>query len=157
MGYPTAAKQRSQKQKGLKDECPGSVRVHEQRVSTVTDTGQPQSALLGMAVTQQLEIIFDTVNSSRKHPNLKKHPRVAWVLGCTTEVTVQYEGVAEGVGGRTVGQVQKDLFRRISGWTRTGELAGHYLFCCAANLGQILRLQPRESEDGGAEILEGAA
>jgi hypothetical protein len=31
---------------------------------TVTDTGQPQSALLGMAVTQQLEIIFDTVKSS---------------------------------------------------------------------------------------------
>ncbi|SRR5260370_23851830 len=69
-------------------------------LSTVTDTGQPQSALLGMAVTQQLEIIFDTVNSSRKHPNLKKHPRVAWVLGCTTEVTVQYEGVAEGAGER---------------------------------------------------------
>jgi hypothetical protein len=98
-------------------------------LSTITDTGQQQSALLGMAVTQQLEIIFDTVNSSRKHPNLKKNPRVAWVLGCATEVTVQYEGVAEGVSGRRVGQVQKDLFRRISGWNRTGELAGHYLFC----------------------------
>jgi pyridoxine/pyridoxamine 5'-phosphate oxidase len=116
-------------------------------LSAVTDTGQPQSALLGMAVTQQLEIIFDTVKSSRKYPNLKKNPRVAWVLGCTTEVTVQFEGVAEGVSGRRVGQVQKDLFRRISRWTRTGELAGHYLFCCAANLGQILRLQRRRIEE----------
>jgi general stress protein 26 len=90
-------------------------------LSTVTDTGQPQSALLGMAVTQPLEIIFDKVKSSRKYPNLKKNPRVAWVLGCTTEVTVQYEGVAEGVSGRRVGQVQKDLFRRISGWTPVRE------------------------------------
>ena len=36
--------------------------------SAVTDTGPPQSALPGMAVTQQLEIIFDTVKSSRNIP-----------------------------------------------------------------------------------------
>jgi hypothetical protein len=48
-------------------------------LSTVTATGQPPSASMGMAVTQQLEIIFDTVKSSRKYP--KKNPRVAWVVG----------------------------------------------------------------------------
>ncbi len=58
-------------------------------LSTVTDSGQPQAALMGMAVTPPLEIIFDTVKSSRKYPNLKKNPRVAWVVGCTTEVSVQ--------------------------------------------------------------------
>lgn len=46
-------------------------------LSTVTDSGQPQAALMGMAVTPPLEIIFDTVKSSRKYPNLKKNPRVA--------------------------------------------------------------------------------
>jgi len=35
-------------------------------------------------VTPELEIIFDTVKSSRKYPNLKKNPLVAWVIGCTT-------------------------------------------------------------------------
>jgi general stress protein 26 len=70
--------------------------VHEFRIkeqlavlSTVADSGQPQAALMGMAVTPPLEIIFDTVKSSRKYPNLKKNPRVAWVVGCTTEVSVQ--------------------------------------------------------------------
>jgi nitroimidazol reductase NimA-like FMN-containing flavoprotein (pyridoxamine 5'-phosphate oxidase superfamily) len=47
------------------------------------------AALMGVAVTPQLEIVFDTVKSSRKCPNLKKNPRVALVVGCTTEVTVQ--------------------------------------------------------------------
>ena len=58
-------------------------------LSTVTDSGQPQAALMGMAVRPPLKIIFDTVKSSRKYPNLKKNPRVAWVVGCTTEVSVQ--------------------------------------------------------------------
>ena len=98
-----------------------------------------------MAVTPQLEVIFDAVKSSRKYPNVKKNPRVAWVLGCTTEVTVQYEGVAEGVSGRRVGQVQKDLFCRISGRTRTGELAGALpiLLCGQCGSGSAIT----ESED----------
>jgi hypothetical protein len=50
---------------------------------------------MGFAVTPQLEIIFDTVKSSRKYPNLKKNPQVAWVVGCATETTVQYEGIAQ--------------------------------------------------------------
>ena len=79
-------------------------------LSTVADTGQPQSALAGMAVTQQLEIIFDTVKSSRKYPNLKNNPRVAWVVGRTTEVTVQYEGVAEGVSGEELAKYKKIYF-----------------------------------------------
>jgi general stress protein 26 len=79
-------------------------------LSTVTGDGQPQSALMGMAVTPQLEIIFDTVKSSRKYPNLKKNPRVAWVVGCTTEITVQYEGVAEELAGEELAKYKKTYF-----------------------------------------------
>jgi general stress protein 26 len=79
-------------------------------LSTVTRDGQPQSALMGMAVTPQLEIIFDTVKSSRKYPNLKKNPRVAWVVGCTTEITVQYEGVAEELAGEELSKYKKTYF-----------------------------------------------
>ncbi len=79
-------------------------------LATVTDSGRPQAALLGIAVTPQLEIIFDTVKSSRKYPNLKKNPRVAWVVGCTTEVTVQYEGIAEELVGEELVKYKKIYF-----------------------------------------------
>ncbi|HEY1470807.1 MAG TPA: pyridoxamine 5'-phosphate oxidase family protein [Candidatus Acidoferrum sp.] len=79
-------------------------------LSTVTETGQPQSALMGMAVTPQLEIIFDTLKTSRKYPNLKRNPRVAWVVGCTTEVSVQYEGTAEELAGEELTKYKKIYF-----------------------------------------------
>jgi uncharacterized pyridoxamine 5'-phosphate oxidase family protein len=79
-------------------------------LSTVTDSGQPQAALMGMAVRPPLKIIFDTVKSSRKYPNLKKNPRVAWVLGCTTEVSVQYEGLADELAGEELSKYKKIYF-----------------------------------------------
>jgi general stress protein 26 len=82
MGRNIEAKQRSQKQKGRKMNVQEVYEfMNKERLavlSTVTDSGQPRAALMGMAVTPQLEIIFDTVESSRKYPNLKKNPRVAW-------------------------------------------------------------------------------
>lgn len=41
-------------------------------LATATENGQPEAALMGFAVTPGLEIIFDTVKSSRKSPNLKE-------------------------------------------------------------------------------------
>jgi Pyridoxamine 5'-phosphate oxidase len=57
----------------------------------------PQAALVGIAITQQLEIIFDTVKSSRKYPNLIARPACSFVIGGWEpgERTVQYEGEAE--------------------------------------------------------------
>jgi hypothetical protein len=43
-------------------------------VSSISGDGIPQSALVGIAITPQLEIIFDTVRSSRKYPNLIARP-----------------------------------------------------------------------------------
>ncbi len=39
-------------------------------LGTLTSGGNPQSALVGIAVTPELEIIFDTVKNSRKFRNL---------------------------------------------------------------------------------------
>lgn len=72
--------------------------------------GRPEAALMGFAVTPELEIIFDTVKTSRKYPNLKQNPRVAWVIGCTTEVTVQYEGIAEELSGKELATYKKTYF-----------------------------------------------
>jgi general stress protein 26 len=82
-------------------------------LATVSENGQPEAALMGFAVTPGLEIVFDTVKSSRKYPNLKKNPRVAWVIGCTTEVTVQYEGVAEELSGAQLAEYKKTYFAKF--------------------------------------------
>lgn len=65
---------------------------------------------MGYAVTPELEIIFDTVKTSRKYPNLKKNPRVAWVLGCSSEITVQYEGMAQELEGAELAKYKKTYF-----------------------------------------------
>ena len=71
--------------------------LDEQRLGvlgTVPASGRPQSALIGYAVTSELEIVFDTVATSRKYPNLLAQPECSFLVGCADERTVQYEGIA---------------------------------------------------------------
>jgi pyridoxine/pyridoxamine 5'-phosphate oxidase len=63
-------------------------------VSYLSPQGLPQSAVVGIAVTPDLELVFDTVASSRKYRNLKARPECSIVLW-KGEVTMQYEGIAE--------------------------------------------------------------
>ena len=83
-------------------------------LTTTTNSGQPEAALVGFAVTPALEIIFDTVRSSRKYPNLKENPRLAFVVGCTTEITVQYEGEAEELEGEALAKYKPIYFRKFT-------------------------------------------
>jgi nitroimidazol reductase NimA-like FMN-containing flavoprotein (pyridoxamine 5'-phosphate oxidase superfamily) len=82
-------------------------------LATVDAEEQPEAALVGFAVTPELELVFDTVKQSRKYPNLKKNPRMAWVVGCTTEVSVQYEGVAEELEGEELAKYKKTYFAKF--------------------------------------------
>jgi nitroimidazol reductase NimA-like FMN-containing flavoprotein (pyridoxamine 5'-phosphate oxidase superfamily) len=82
-------------------------------LATVDAEEQPEAALVGFAVTPELELIFDTVKESRKYPNLKSNPRMAWVIGCTTEVSVQYEGVAEELDGEELAKYKKTYFAKF--------------------------------------------
>lgn len=67
-------------------------------VSSVAENGAPQSAVVGFAVSPELEIIFDTVKSSRKYRNLISNPHASVVLW-TGEATVQLEGIATELDG----------------------------------------------------------
>lgn len=82
-------------------------------LSTARKDGRPEAALMGFAVTPELEIVFDTVRSSRKYPILKENPRVAWVVGCTTEITVQYEGEATELEGEELAKYKKVYFEKF--------------------------------------------
>jgi hypothetical protein len=55
-------------------------------------SGAPQAAVVGIAVSDRLEIVFDTVTASRKYQNLSRDPRVALVIGWDEEKTAQLEG-----------------------------------------------------------------
>jgi pyridoxine/pyridoxamine 5'-phosphate oxidase len=57
--------------------------------ATVTPAGAPQAAVIGVAITDSLELIFDTLNSSRKHANLQKDPRIALAIGWDDGRTAQ--------------------------------------------------------------------
>jgi hypothetical protein len=63
-------------------------------VSSLSSQGSPQSALVGIAVTPELEIVFDTVKSSRKYPNLVQRPSCSVVVGWNGEQTAQMDGTA---------------------------------------------------------------
>jgi pyridoxine/pyridoxamine 5'-phosphate oxidase len=63
-------------------------------ISSIASGGTPQSALVGIAITPELEIVFDTIKISRKYANLIERPVCSFVLWWNGEQTVQFEGVA---------------------------------------------------------------
>lgn len=77
--------------------------------ATVSPAGGPQAALVGVAFTDQFEVIFDTVDSTRKLQNLRRNPRLAFVIGGVhdgDERTAQYEGVADEPSGAELERVK---------------------------------------------------
>ena len=51
--------------------------------------------MVGIAVTPELEIVFDTLDTTRKCRNLRADPKIAFVIGWDQEITVQLEGIAD--------------------------------------------------------------
>lgn len=74
------------------------LRRHRMAVQASTAAnGAPQAAVVGVAVSDRLELVFDTNVSSRKLQNLRRDPRIALVLGWDLEegCTLQLEGLAD--------------------------------------------------------------
>ncbi|HKF52220.1 MAG TPA: pyridoxamine 5'-phosphate oxidase family protein [Candidatus Acidoferrales bacterium] len=87
-------------------------------VATVSHEGAPAAALVGVAVSDQLELVFDTVDTSRKFRNVQRSPRVAVVFGAAgayesgnhDERTVQYEGIADVPSGEELKRIQEEIY-----------------------------------------------
>jgi hypothetical protein len=79
------------------------LRSHPLAVQTsVSPTVAPQAAVVGVVVTEQFEVFFDTHEATRKIHNLRRNPKIAFVIGGLTkgdERSVQYEGVADEPAG----------------------------------------------------------
>ncbi len=80
-------------------------------VSSTSSAGTPQSALVGIATTPELEIVFDTVKSSRKYSNLIARPSCSFVIGgWESEQTLQFEGLAMEPIGDELRRYQQAYF-----------------------------------------------
>lgn len=80
-------------------------------LSTVSADETPEAALVGIAVTGDFEIVFDTARSSRKHDNLVRNPNIALVIGWESQETLQYEGVATELRGAELKRYEDVYFR----------------------------------------------
>lgn len=86
--------------------------------ASISADGAPQAALLGVAVGDDLEIVFDTLDTTRKFRNLCRDPRIALVFGKAggytfgknDERTLQYEGIAEIPAGDDLKRAQALYF-----------------------------------------------
>jgi pyridoxine/pyridoxamine 5'-phosphate oxidase len=90
------------------------LRTHKWAVeASVSGQGGAQAALVGVAFTDALELVFDTIASSRKAENLKARPKAAFVVGGWAdgdERTVQYEGVVDFPLGDVLDRVKAAYF-----------------------------------------------
>jgi general stress protein 26 len=63
-------------------------------ISTVSGDGNPEAAVVNLAVNADLELVFETIQTTRKCENLRRDPRIAVVVWRGDE-TLQLEGIAD--------------------------------------------------------------
>lgn len=72
------------------------------QASVSSRDGAPQAAIVGIVVSDRLEILFDTLEASRKASNLRRRGAAALVFGPfgeRSERTIQLEGPADEPDG----------------------------------------------------------
>jgi len=93
--------------------------------ASVSPERAPQSAVVGIAVTDAFELVFDTLDTTRKMRNLRRDSRIAFVIGGVMdgdERTAQYEGVADAPQGPELERVKAAYYetwpdgRSRAGW-----------------------------------------
>lgn len=80
------------------------------RAGAPSSPGAPQAAVVGFAVSDELEIVFDTLDGTRKFANLVADPRVALVIGWDDAITAQIEGVADVLAGADLARLRDVYF-----------------------------------------------
>jgi hypothetical protein len=90
------------------------LRSHPLAVQTsVSPTVTPQAAVAGIVVTEHFEVFFDTHEATRKIHNLRRNPKIAFVIGGLTkgdERSVQYEGIADEPAGTELERLKELYF-----------------------------------------------
>lgn len=100
-----------------RDDLLAFMREHKYAVqASVSVDGSPQAAIVGIIVSEQFEVFFDTLGTSRKAINLRHNPVAALVMGPTdagADRTVQFEGIADEPGGSDLDRLLELYFARF--------------------------------------------
>ncbi len=90
------------------------MRAHRLAVqASVSPSLGAQAAVVGIAVSETFELVFDTLVTTRKVQNVRRNPRMAFVIGGWTDGdkrTVQYEGVADEPQGSERDRIKSVYF-----------------------------------------------
>jgi hypothetical protein len=78
--------------------------------ASVSPSGAPQAAVVGYAVSDELEIVFDTIGTTRKAENLRRDGRVSLVVGWDDEQTAQIDGLADEPTGADLDRLKQVYF-----------------------------------------------
>jgi general stress protein 26 len=68
-------------------------------IATASNDGTPEAALINIAVTSDIEIVFETASATRKFLNLMRNPRVCLVIGWDNDQTLQVDGLVDAPEG----------------------------------------------------------
>ena len=86
--------------------------------ATTHADGAPQAAVIGVAVSDDLELVFDTLGATRKAANLDRDPRMALVMWAKSDsggqATVQVEGPADEPTGAALAAIKRVYFARFT-------------------------------------------
>ena len=81
-------------------------------VATASRRGEPEVALVNFAVTDDLALVFETIQTTRKCVNLRANPRVA-LMAWDGDETLQYEGPADEPGNLDLEPLLKTFFAAV--------------------------------------------
>jgi general stress protein 26 len=104
------------------------LRLHRYGVeASQTAEGPPEAALVGFVINERLELFFDSFDSTRKVANLRRNPRIAFVIGgyeLGDNRTVQYEGEVDLPTGAELEHFKRDYFAAHPDGLRRSKLPG---------------------------------
>ena len=80
-------------------------------IATVTADNKPEVAAMQFAVTENLELIFDTPASTRKYQNIQENNYVAFAIWKEFDIA-QYEGVAIELHGEELARYKEVFFAK---------------------------------------------
>lgn len=90
------------------------LQTHRLAVQTsISASGMPQAAVVGIAVSDRFEIVFDTLSATRKAVNLRRNPNAALVVGgliAGDERTAQIEGIADEPTGKELEDAKRAYY-----------------------------------------------
>jgi general stress protein 26 len=119
--------------------------------------GPPQAALVSFVVNDRLELFFDSFDSTRKVANLRRDPRIAFVIGGYIpgdQRTVQYEGGVDVPGGAELERFKSDYFALHPDGLRRSGLPGITYFRVRA---RWIRYTDFNAAPARVVVFEGAA